>query len=235
MTATLIPAADTSILRDAALFRGVETIDVDALCGQMDHLSIAGGDVIFTQDEPGTHLYFVVTGTIKLTRATSDGRQQLTALVTPGEQFGELSVFDPGPRTATATAVTDAQLASVAALDVREWVSQRPYIAERILHVLARRLRRSNDIMTDLIFVDVPGRLAKQLLQLARRFGTRIGTTTHVEHQLSQDELAQLIGASRETVNKTLAQFHDRGWIRLLHKSLVITDTAALARRARRQ
>jgi CRP-like cAMP-binding protein len=233
MTITLTPTIGSKVVRDAALFRGVAATDVDALCDQMEDVSIASGEVIFTQEEPGTHLYFVVSGTIKLTRATSDGRQQLSGLVTTGEQFGELSVFDPGPRTATATAVTDALLARVEASDVREWVSQRPYIAERILHVLARRLRRSNDLMRDLIFVDVPGRLAKQLLQLARRFGTHIGTDIHVDHQLSQDELAQLIGASRETVNKTLAQFHDRGWIRLLHKSLVITNATALARRAR--
>ena len=102
-----------------------------------------------------------------------------------------------------------------------------------MLRVLARRLRRTDNNLTDLIFTDVPRRLAKQLLQLVQRFGTQEGGALRVTHDLTQEEIAQLVGASRETVNKALADFADRGWIRLEGKSVLISDSERLARRAR--
>ena len=118
--------------------------------------------------------------------------------------------------------------------------SQRGRFATRLLidnglgpRVLARRLRRTNNNLADLIFTDVPGRVAKQLLQLAQRFGTQEGGAMRVTHDLTQEEIAQLVGASRETVNKALADFAHRGWIRLEGKSVLICDSERLARRAR--
>ena len=105
--------------------------------------------------------------------------------------------------------------------------------SEQLLRVLARRLRRTNDALADLIFTDVPGRVAKNLLQMASRFGTRDGGVLRVTHDLTQEELAQLVGASRETVNKALADFASRGWLRLDGKSVIILDPERLARRAR--
>ena len=99
--------------------------------------------------------------------------------------------------------------------------------------MLARRLRRTNNTLADLIFTDVPGRVAKQLLHLAQRFGTQEAGVLRVTHDLTQEELAQLVGASRETVNKALADFGQRGWLRLEGKSVLITDSERLARRAR--
>jgi CRP-like cAMP-binding protein len=103
----------------------------------------------------------------------------------------------------------------------------------QLLRVVARRLRRTNTTLADLIFVDVPGRVAKQLLQLAQRFGSVDAGQLRVTHDLTQEELAQLVGASRETVNKALADFASRGWLRLEGKRVVILDRERLARRAR--
>ena len=102
-----------------------------------------------------------------------------------------------------------------------------------MLRVLARRLRRTDDIMSDLIFTDVPGRVAKQLMRLAQRFGVQEDGAMRVTHDLTQVEIAQLVGASREAVNKVLTDFSRRGWIRLEGKSLLITDSARLAHRTR--
>ena len=113
------------------------------------------------------------------------------------------------------------------------WITDRPEIAEQLLRVLARRLRRTNDTLADLIFTDVPGRVAKQLLQLAKRFGTQEDGALRVTHDLTQLELAQLVGASRETVNKALVDFSQRGWIRCNGKSMLISDPERLSRRAR--
>jgi CRP-like cAMP-binding protein len=114
------------------------------------------------------------------------------------------------------------------------WISDRPEIAERLLRVLARRLRRTNSDLTDLIFIDVSGRVAKRLLGLAQRFGTWEGGAMCLTHDLTQEELAQLVGATRETVNKALADFAHRGWIQLMGvKSLLICDSERLTMRAR--
>src|ERR671920_1810841 len=157
----------------------------------------------------------------------------MLSVMGPSDMFGELSLFDPGPRTATATVVTDARLASLAHSSLRPWIADRPDIAEQLLRVLARRLRRTNDALADLIFTDVPGRVAKQLLALSERFGAQDAEGLRVTHDLTQEELAQLVGASRETVNKALADFASRGWVRLEPRSVVLLDVDRLQRRAR--
>jgi CRP/FNR family cyclic AMP-dependent transcriptional regulator len=116
---------------------------------------------------------------------------------------------------------------------LRGWIADRPEIAERLLRVLARRLRRTNSNLADLIFIDVSGRVAKKLLGLAQQFGTREGGAMRVTHDLTQEELAQLVGAARETVNKALSDFVHRGWIQIEGKSVLICDCESLARRGR--
>ena len=107
-----------------------------------------------------------------------------------------------------------------------------PTLAKHMLRALAQRLRRTNESLSDLVFSDVPGRVAKALLDLADRFGTATDKGVHVPHDLTQEELAQLVGASRETVNKSLADFVSRGWIRLEGRAVTLLDVDRLARRA---
>jgi CRP-like cAMP-binding protein len=102
-----------------------------------------------------------------------------------------------------------------------------------LLQALAQRLRRTNEVMADLVFSDVPGRVAKALLDLADRFGTPDGEGIRVTHDLTQEELAQLVGASRETVNKALSEFASRGWLRLDGRAVVLIERDRLANRAR--
>ncbi|TAM85678.1 MAG: Crp/Fnr family transcriptional regulator [Jatrophihabitans sp.] len=221
------------ILRRAGLFQGVDPDAVEALAGEFELVDAPRGSTLFHEGEPGDSLYIVLSGKVKLGRRSSDGRENLVAVMGPSDQFGELSLFDPGPRTATATIVTDARVAKLPKEALQNWVRERPEIAMQLLRVVARRLRRTNTMLADLIFVDVPGRVAKQLLQLAQRFGSVEGGHLRVTHDLTQEELAQLVGASRETVNKALADFATRGWLRLEGKSVVILDRERLARRAR--
>ncbi len=221
------------ILRRAGLFQGVDPDAVEALAGEFEIVDAQRGTTLFTEGDLGESLYIVLAGKVKLGRRSPDGRENLVAVMGPSDQFGELSLFDPGPRTATATVVTDARLALLPKAALQAWVQDRPQIALQLLRVVARRLRRTNTMLADLIFVDVPGRVAKQLLQLAQRFGSVEGAYLRVTHDLTQEELAQLVGASRETVNKALADFAARGWLRLEGKSVVILDRERLARRAR--
>ncbi len=220
-------------LSEAPLFDTLDEEDTRALRAGVMVVKLARGDRLFSEGDIGDKLYIIISGKIKLTRAAPDGRENLQSVHGPGEMFGELSLFDPVPRTATATAVTDAELAGLAHDDVRKWLSTRPEVAMHLLQALAQRLRRINDVKADLVFTDVPGRVAKALLDLAERFGVPNSEGIQVNHDLTQEELAQLVGASRETVNKALADFAARGWIQLAAKSVLVTDADRLRKRAR--
>ncbi len=221
------------VLAKSALFAGLTPEAIEPARAAMEQLSVRRGQTVFSEGEPGDSLYVLLQGKIKLSRSSADGRENVLAVMGPSDQFGELSVFDPGPRTATATAVTDVRLARMPQSVLRPWIDAHPEIGEQLLRVLARRLRRTNDSVADLIFTDVPGRVAKALLQMADRFGNRESDGLRVRHDLTQEELAQLVGASRETVNKALADFVHRGWIQLQGKSVVVLDEDRLRRRAR--
>ena len=221
------------VLARSGIFQGVDHDAAEALAKDMETIEARKGEIVFNEGEPGDSLYIVMNGKIKLSRRSPDGRENVLAVMGPSDQFGELSVFDPGPRTATATAVTDVKLARMPQSVLRPWIEAHPEIGEQLLRVLARRLRRTNDSVADLIFTDVPGRVAKALLQMADRFGSRESDGLRVKHDLTQEELAQLVGASRETVNKALADFVHRGWIQLQGKSVVVLDEERLRRRAR--
>ncbi len=221
------------VLSQAPLFEALNEEDATALRGDVTKVDLARGERLFTEGDDGDKLYIILKGKIKLTRAALDGRENLLSVHGPGEMFGELSLFDPRPRTASATAVTDTSLAALAHDSVRSWLATRPDVAMHLLAALAQRLRRINDVKADLVFTDVPGRVAKALLDLAERFGVPQQEGIQVNHDLTQEELAQLVGASRETVNKALADFVSRGWIQLSAKSVLVTDAERLRRRAR--
>ena len=221
------------VLARAGIFQGVDPAAIEVLTESLERVEFPRGTVIFNEGEPGDRLYIVSTGKVKIGRRSPDGRENLLSIFGPSDMFGELSIFDPGPRTSTATTVTDVRAYTMDRNALREWIAQRPEIAEQLLRVVARRLRRTNNLLADLIFTDVPGRVAKALLQLAQRFGSQEAGLLRVTHDLTQEEIAQLVGASRETVNKALADFASRGWLRLEARAVLLLDVERLRRRAR--
>ncbi len=224
---------DNDALRLTPLFSGFDDEALDALRRSMTDTRLKRSEALFREGDSGDRLYVVMEGKVKLGRTSTDGRENLLAVLGPGQMFGELSLFDPGPRSATATAVTDCRLTSLGHSDLQRWLTDRPDVARGLLFQLAHRLRRTNEVVADLVFSDVPGRVAKALLDLSTRFGQQADDGMHVHHDLTQEELAQLVGASRETVNKALADFANRGWLRLEPRSVVLVDVERLRHRAR--
>jgi CRP/FNR family transcriptional regulator, cyclic AMP receptor protein len=224
---------DPDVVRSAPLFAGLDDEAATSLRASMSRTHLERGDELFAEGDPGETLYVITEGKIKLGRSSSDGRENLLAILGPGEMFGELSLFDPGPRTATATAVAETTLLGIGHGPMQSWLTDRPEVAKQLLKALARRLRRTNEHLADLVFSDVPGRVAKALLDLSARFGRPTDAGILVAHDLTQEELAQLVGASRETVNKALADFATRGWLRLEARAVLILDEERLQRRAR--
>ena len=221
------------VVRKAPLFTALADDSATALKARMVEVKVSKGQVLFNEGDSGDRLYIVTDGKIKLGIKSIDGRENLLAVLGPGEMFGELSLFDPSPRTATATALTDAKLLGLGQEDLNLWLAEHPEVAKHLLRALAQRLRRTWEAVGDLVFSDVPGRVAKALSELAQKFGTRNDDGLHVAHDLTQEELAQLVGASRETVNKALADFATRGWVRLEARAVVILDEDRLNKRSR--
>jgi len=224
---------DEAVVRKAPLFSALDDAASATLRESMIPVKVSKGNTLFKEGDAGDRLYVVVAGKLKLGTTSSDGRENLLSILGPGEMFGELSLFDPGPRTATATAVTDSRLLSLSNDKVIGWVTQHPNVSLQLLGRLAQRLRRSNEVLADLVFSDVPGRVAKAIMDLGNRFGVQKDDGLHVNHDLTQEELAQLVGASRETVNKALADFAGRGWLKLDGRSVLITDIERLGKRSR--
>ena len=221
------------VLSSAPLFAALDAEASAALRASMETISIAKGDVLFNEGQLGDQMYIITEGKVKLGHTSPDGRESILAILGPGELLGELSLFDPGPRPATAVALTDVSALGLGHQALRPWLTGRPEVAESLLQALAQRLRRTNETLADLVFSDVPGRVAKALLELGDKFGQQMPDGIHVTHDMTQEELAQLVGASRETVNKALADFAARGWIKLESRSVVLIDVDRLSRRSR--
>lgn len=224
---------DIEVLRRAPLFAHLSDEAFNVLTQELTQIDLTRGMSVFHEGDQGDQLYVIISGKIKLGRTAADGRENLVAVLGPGELFGEMALFDPHPRNATATAVTETHLAGLRHENLRRALATNPEVSAQLLQALARRLRRTNESLTDLVFSDVPGRVAKALLDLADRFGRPTADGILVPHELTQEELAQLVGASRETVNKALAEFVQRGWLRLEARAVVILDAARLRQRSR--
>jgi len=214
------------------LFAALDAEGAAALRASLVSRDVSKGDVLFQEGQIGDHMYVIVEGKVKLGQTSTDGRESLLGVLGPGEMFGELSLFDPGMRTSTATALTDTTVLLMGHDQLKPWLSGRPEVAAALLQALARRIRRTNDAMADLVFSDVPGRVAKALMDLGEKFGEVTPEGLMVTHDMTQEELAQLVGASRETVNKALADFAQRGWIRLESRQVLIIDGERLGKRA---
>lgn len=226
-------ASDEAVVRTAPLFSALDDESAASLRASMTLVKVPKGNTLFKEGDAGDRLFVVVEGKLKLGTSSIDGRENLLSILGPGDMFGELSLFDPGPRTATAAAVTDARVLALAHDQVIGLVTQHPQVSLELLARLAQRLRRTNEVLADLVFSDVPGRVAKALMDLGSRFGVQKDDGLHVNHDLTQEELAQLVGASRETVNKALADFAARSWVRLEPRAVVVLDYERLSKRGK--
>lgn len=224
---------EDTIISRIPLFEGLNPEEQEELRAMMTQTTLRRGETLFNEGDPGDRLYILLSGKVKLGHASPDGRENLLAVLGPGEIVGELTLFDPGPRSTTATAVAPTEMLTLDHSQLMAYVESHPQLAKDMLRALAQRLRRTNTALADLVFSDVPGRVAKALLDLADRFGSKTEDGVHVPHDLTQEELAQLVGASRETVNKSLAEFVSRGWIRLEGRAVTLLDVDRLRRRAR--
>ncbi|MBW3091630.1 Crp/Fnr family transcriptional regulator [Bifidobacterium sp. 82T10] len=228
---------ESNTLLHTALFAQVAPDQAEELLPYLMETTLDKGDFIFREGDTDCRLYVLESGKVKLTRTSTDNRVQLLSIHARGEVLGEIPVFDPtgGPRTASAVAMTDDTRVVWLERDALfGWLDKHPRVAINMLQVMAARMRSNNEHISDLVFMDVPARLAKTLLNLGSRFGEPMEDGLLVPHDLTQEEMAQLVGSSRETVNKALTDFSNRGWIARKGRSIIIYQPGMLIRRSRR-
>ncbi len=223
----------------------IEALRATALFGDLDdraqariaeiaiHRRYRKGSVLFVQGEQAERCFAIVGGAVKISAYHPDGREAVLAVLGPGDVFGELALFDQSPRSADATAMEDSELLSIDAKGLHEAISESPKLGLTMLRVLAERLRQSNEAFQDIAFFDVPGRVARRLADLADSHGTDASDGILIDFALSQESLAQMVGATRESVNKALALLKRRGLVARVGKRYVVSDVARLRERAK--
>jgi CRP/FNR family transcriptional regulator, cyclic AMP receptor protein len=167
---------------------------------------VARNEVLFVRGDPASELFGIISGRVAILTKSPDGRESLVAVLDEGSLFGELGLFDNGPRSADARALEPTQVLVLDYEDVRRAIQAEPKLLWVIIRVLARRLRTTDDSLADAVFLDVPGRTAKRLLELS-------GDKDEFRLRMTQEDLAGLVGASRERVNKALSMFTRLGWL----------------------
>jgi len=201
-----------SLLRSHPLFRDLPPGVIEHLGSYMKTRRVARGTSIFAKGDPGTGLMGVLAGAVKVSVASADGKDIVLNVFREGDTFGEIALLDGRPRTADATAMSDCELIVIERRDFVPFLSSQPDVMLKFIEILCSRLRRTSEQVQDITFLNLPTRLAKTLLQLT---GGVQGSAAPTKAAITQREISQMIGMSRESTNKQLRAWAKRGWIRL--------------------
>jgi CRP/FNR family cyclic AMP-dependent transcriptional regulator len=214
-------------LSTVPLFSGLDQIELQRFGELTREKFYPRGSVILFENDPGDSLFVVRQGRVKVVLIGEDGREVILGVLGVCEHFGELSLIDDRPRSAHVIAMDDSHLLVLRREDFRKRVESSPAVAWSLLTEMSRRLRRADEKIGGLVLLDVPGRIARLLLDLAAESG---GDT--IEKALTHQTIAQMIGASRETVSRAMKDFQDANWVTVERRRITISDRVALEQRA---
>jgi len=214
----------TSILRATTLLGSVPTEDLDAVAAVSRLRGFRRGQIVFTTSDPGDTVIVVVSGRIKVTVRSADGGELTLAIIEPGGLVGELGVVDGGPRSADAETLEECQLLLIPREAVRDVCARVPAAGQALTNSIAAMLRRLTESTADLVFLDLPRRVAKVLLSQPR------GDDGIIKPRLNQEEIAHQVGSTRQSVNAALRGFERRGWIEMHDRTITVKQPTALSR-----
>lgn len=217
---------DRELLNTIEFFKGFDGTPLDTVLAAAEQRSFARGGVLFTENDAATELFVVVSGRIAIANRSIDGRESVVALMERGDLLGEMPLFDGLARSAEARALEPSDVIAIPYAPLRDIYRDRPELLWNVVEMLANRLRNTDEQLADSVFLDVTGRTAKRLLELA-------GTADEFSLPITQEELAGMVGASRERVNKAIASFVRLGWIEQSERRYRITNREQLELRAR--
>jgi CRP-like cAMP-binding protein len=185
------------------------------------------GQLLFVENDPGESLIVLRRGAVMVFRTAPTGERAVLSVIRPPGTLGDVSLLDGGARSASAEAIEDCQALALSRQSFIELVHTNPRILDAVMHSLGGLIRRLTDLNADHVFLDLPGRVAKTLVRLAGETNAPMVTI-----ELNQSQLAEMAGGSRQSVNQAIGSFAGRGWLRTEGRRIVVTDLAALRRRA---
>jgi CRP/FNR family cyclic AMP-dependent transcriptional regulator len=214
-----------SVLRKHPYFADLEAEAFEQLCRYAKHTTLKRGTPIFAKGDPPTSLFAVISGTVKISISSPDGRNAILNLIGPGEIFGEMALLDGQVRSADATANTNCEMFTIDRREFVPFVRSQPTVAMKFIELLCTKLRWTSDQVEQIILQDLPGRLASALLRLSERRKLTEGERTLA---ITQQEISEMVGMTRESINKQLRVWAARGWVRLEHGAIVVLKAEPL-------
>jgi CRP-like cAMP-binding protein len=217
---------DRDLLAGVELFDELDPNQIELIASSSEDRQLSRGDVLFTEGDDATELFVVVAGRIAMANKSIDGRESVLALMERGDLFGDMPLFDGLTRSAEARALEPSEVIAIPYAPLRTLYEVQPTLLWKVVELLTHRIRNTDEALADSVFLDVTGRTAKRLLELA-------GDADEFSLPITQEELAGMVGASRERVNKAIASFIRLGWIDQSDRRYRITNREQLERRAR--
>jgi len=214
-----------AILAANPFFRDLGAATIAAIAALCRTCRLGAEELLFQKGDPGDALFAVRRGQVRISTGTDAGKRLTLNSLGSGDVFGEIALLDGRPRTADAVALTDCELMTVDRRDFQPFLRDNPDVALQLIEVLCERLRHTSEQVEDVIFLDLPGRLAKTLLHML----ARSGQTPPAPLSITQREIGQMIGMSRESANKQLRAWAERGWLRVERGRIVVLNAEALA------
>lgn len=215
-----------TILERTQLFRGLPLATIQRISALSIRRSYKSGTVVFSQSDPGDALYGVITGKIRISATSRDGREIFLNIMEPGDAFGEIALLDGRPRTATASATSPAELIIITRDHFLDLLKSEPRLATHVIQLLCERIRWTSGLAEESALLSVPERLARRLLSLGELHGHAV--SDGVQLNVSQEEVARFLGLSRQAVNQHLQHWKARGWITLGRGKIIVVDEGAL-------
>jgi CRP-like cAMP-binding protein len=221
------PAASNklAVLRKHPIFCDLEPEAFDQLSRYAKHSTLKRGATIVSRGDPGNCLIAVISGTVKVSVSSADGRTAILNLIGPGEIFGEVAVLDGHARTADVIANTNCEIYTIDRRDFLPFVRSQPALAMKLIELLCTRLRWTSDQVEQVILQNLPGRLASALLRLTEKHRLVSGDLTIA---ITQQEISEMVGMTRESINKQLRAWAARNWVRLEHGAIVVLNAESL-------
>ena len=224
--------SEAMYLKQVSIFKGLDDKEVHDLITIAKKRIFRSGEVIFHRDDPGQMLYIIKEGKVKICLISPDGQEISLVVFGKGEYFGEFALLDGLPRSANAIALEKVECYTLLRSDFHSVIKKNPKIAIQVMEVLCERLRKTDQKVEDLIVLDVYGRVAKKLLELAETHGLKQEDgSILINMRLTQQDLAAMVGASRESVNKVLGHYTDKQYITTDKHKITLRRVADLKRR----
>jgi CRP-like cAMP-binding protein len=220
------PPAKALLLRANSLFRDLPEPILQRIAAYIRRRSVPKGSIIFRKGDPGVGLVGVVSGSVKISVTSPEDRDVVLNIIRAGEVFGEIALLDGRPRTANASAMSDCELIVIERREFLPFLRNNPEVTIKLMEILCARLRNTSEQVTDVTFLSLDGQLAKALLRLTGENGTE---ASKGKIAITQREISQIVGKSREGTNKQLRAWAKRGWLRLERRGITVLKPEKLA------